>query len=276
MAHDPWRHGIQVYAAPFPMDDFSLMTEQHQPQQPIATSNNNNSNAYAAGGGEQDAVDANAGPGTVIITTSSNEVANWSNDNSVESIVGPAAGTAGEAVVVGRHTRRNDSNMTDGSGQGDYDNHDDDDEEQKLLPSTNNRRLHQQQQQTAGMTTTTITSSLSSFKGVPIRRIRHTEVVLVDDVCIAYGRHWLRLRWPGHKGGFAGYIALGKVNEPLPWQISNSLRGTCTTTLGFVPPLSPPLLSHLGYFFCQKMRRERVHMCFHLSRSHSLNRDFFF
>ena len=49
--------------------------------------------------------------------------------------------------------------------------------------------------------------------GVPVRRIRHAEVVLVDDVCIAYDRHWLRLRWPGSKGGFAGYVALGKVDE---------------------------------------------------------------
>lgn len=49
--------------------------------------------------------------------------------------------------------------------------------------------------------------------GLPVRRIRHAEVVLVDDVCIAFDRHWLRLRWPGKKGGFAGYVALGKVNE---------------------------------------------------------------
>lgn len=55
---------------------------------------------------------------------------------------------------------------------------------------------------------------LESLKfGLPVRRIRHAEVVLVDDVCIAYDRHWLRLRWPGRKGGFAGYVALGKVNE---------------------------------------------------------------
>jgi hypothetical protein len=62
--------------------------------------------------------------------------------------------------------------------------------------------------------------------GVEIRRIRHAEVVLVDDVCVAYERHWLRLRWPGHKGGFAGYIALGKVNEKvMPKQISDALHG---------------------------------------------------
>ena len=51
--------------------------------------------------------------------------------------------------------------------------------------------------------------------GLPIRRVRHAEVVLVDDVCIAFERYWLRLRWPGHKGGFAGYIALGKVGEKI-------------------------------------------------------------
>ena len=57
-------------------------------------------------------------------------------------------------------------------------------------------------------------SRTNSFNvGSCVRRIRHAEVVLVDDVCIAYDRHWLRLRWPGQKGGFAGYVALGKVNE---------------------------------------------------------------
>ena len=46
-----------------------------------------------------------------------------------------------------------------------------------------------------------------------IRRVRHAELVLVDDVCIAYNRYWLRLRWPGHRGGFAGYIAMRLVGE---------------------------------------------------------------
>lgn len=55
--------------------------------------------------------------------------------------------------------------------------------------------------------------SASIVTGHPIRRVRHAEIVLVDDVCIAYDRYWLRLRWPGHKGGFAGYIAMGKVAD---------------------------------------------------------------
>lgn len=49
--------------------------------------------------------------------------------------------------------------------------------------------------------------------GHAIRRVRHAEICIVDDVCIAYQRYWLKLRWPGSKGGFAGYIAMQCVNE---------------------------------------------------------------
>lgn len=51
--------------------------------------------------------------------------------------------------------------------------------------------------------------------GTSVRKIRHSEVVLVDDVCVAFARYWLRLRWPGSKGGFAGYIAMGEVQDEL-------------------------------------------------------------
>lgn len=47
--------------------------------------------------------------------------------------------------------------------------------------------------------------------GVIIRRVRHSEVVLVDQVIIMYNRYWLRLQWPGSRGGMAGYIALGTI-----------------------------------------------------------------
>lgn len=55
--------------------------------------------------------------------------------------------------------------------------------------------------------------SMESEEAVPIRRVRHAEVVIVDDVCLAFDRYWLRLRWPGHRGGFAGYIAMGLASE---------------------------------------------------------------
>lgn len=47
----------------------------------------------------------------------------------------------------------------------------------------------------------------------PVRRVRHAEVVLVDRCVVAYGRTWLRLRWPGEHGGFGGFVALSKVDD---------------------------------------------------------------
>mmetsp|Transcript_7706 Transcript_7706/g.11017 ORF Transcript_7706/g.11017 Transcript_7706/m.11017 type:complete len:784 (+) Transcript_7706:258-2609(+) len=61
-------------------------------------------------------------------------------------------------------------------------------------------------------------------KGVAIRRVRHAEVVLVDDVCVSFGRYWLRLRWPGPKGGFAGYIALGQIGSKDQEDNNNNLK----------------------------------------------------
>jgi hypothetical protein len=59
----------------------------------------------------------------------------------------------------------------------------------------------------------TATNTTAPAGGFAVRRVRHAEVVIVDDICVAYDRYWLRLRWPGQKGGFAGYIALGIVSE---------------------------------------------------------------
>ena len=33
----------------------------------------------------------------------------------------------------------------------------------------------------------------------PVRKVRHAEVVLADQCLVAYGRTWLRLRWPGEQ-----------------------------------------------------------------------------
>jgi hypothetical protein len=60
--------------------------------------------------------------------------------------------------------------------------------------------------------------------GHPIRRIRHAEIVLVDQVSICFGRYWFRLRWPGPRGGVAGFIALGLV--PLPEKVQEHITST--------------------------------------------------
>eukprot|EP00934_Nitzschia_sp_Nitz4_P006696 Nitzschia sp. Nitz4//scaffold1_size375055//338367//340604//NITZ4_000336-RA/size375055-augustus-gene-0.696-mRNA-1//1//CDS//3329541225//6686//frame0 len=59
-------------------------------------------------------------------------------------------------------------------------------------------------------------TNLETVHKPPIRRLRHSEVVIVDDFCIAFNRHWLRLRWPGSKGGFAGYVDLGSCAKLTP------------------------------------------------------------
>jgi len=56
-------------------------------------------------------------------------------------------------------------------------------------------------------------SSSTTTMATPIRRIRHAEVVLVDQCVIAYGRYWLRLKWPGEQGGHGGYVAMSKVDD---------------------------------------------------------------
>lgn len=123
--NEPWRHGIQVYAAPFPI-------------------NPKNAPITQSGGGRD----------SVVLPPSNPDVAQWQ------------------------------------TGQ-------------------------QQQQQQSQSQPQQPQTSMSHLSGMPIRRVRHAEIVLVDDVCVAFGRYWLRLRWPGHKqrDGFAGYIAMGTVSN---------------------------------------------------------------
>ncbi|KAL3940508.1 MAG: hypothetical protein SGARI_000936 [Bacillariaceae sp.] len=152
-AEEPWRHGIQVYAAPFDLVDIQSSKE------------NNNDNHDTREG-----------------------VARPAGEQSQQQQQQPAATTTANA----NNSVASSTQIIDSAAIG--------------AASVNYPRAAQ--------------------SGVEIRRIRHAEVVLVDDVCVAFERHWLRLRWPGHKGGFAGYIALGKVNDKvnLPKQISDALQ----------------------------------------------------
>jgi hypothetical protein len=142
---EPWRHGIQVYAAPFAMDEASLSDS------------------------ERDAF---------VLPASTMEATNWSSND-----------------------RETNNERTDSA---------------RTNQGANTPSISQQR----------------NASGLPIRRVRHAEVVLVDDTCVAFDRYWLRLRWPGHKGGFAGYIALGKVGQPT-WhrELSDAPQGKVTGLL---------------------------------------------
>jgi hypothetical protein len=130
---DPWRHGVQVFSAPWPI---------HATASPAVGGNNERDLVMASSSTNNGTNSSTNGEDTITLT-------NW-------------------------HTAATASN------------------------DPNESRT----------TTTTTTTRLPS-----VRRVRHAELVLVDDVCIAYNRYWLRLRWPGLKGGFAGYIAMGLISE---------------------------------------------------------------
>lgn len=151
---EPWRHGLQVYEAPFPLTDVpaNVSSQGHHVTAPhmVPTASEGNSQG-------------------------DDESAGLANDPPVRR---PRSQTRRANFGRGGHSSDVSSFTEDGNvGEG-------------------------------------VQQHIASLRfGKPVRRIRHAEVVLVDDVCIAFDRHWLRLRWPGSKGGFAGYVALGKVNE---------------------------------------------------------------
>lgn len=142
-ATEPWRHGVQVYARPFPLVQNARGGNNYNVNQ-SSFSNTNREH------GSHDISAASRSP-TIVAEAISTE----SNDDQQERI--PPS------------PPRDDE----------YQSH-------PFVPN----------------------SSLVP-KGVPIRRVRHAELVLVDEVSIHYGTYWLRLRWPGPRGGVAGYIALG-------------------------------------------------------------------
>jgi hypothetical protein len=141
MAAEPWRHGIQVYAAPFALDVAS------------SSSSDNNLNA---------------------------EQWDATNNEGIRQRHGTTTVTQENTTLAGGNRS---SQTTTGPGE-----------------------------------------PHATSTGQPIRRVRHAEVVLVDDVCMAFDRYWLRLRWPGGRGGFAGYIALGKVSEEPTWLMNDTVR----------------------------------------------------
>ena len=149
--NEPWRHGIQVYAAPFSI--------------PSAAASGLGGSGTASGSG---AADGNA-------AAASSSSSQWESQQQQQQQVSSRFSLARA--------------------------------QQQQQPGATGAPSEQQQQMLAGM---------------PIRRVRHAEIVLVDDVCVAFDRYWLRLRWPGQREGFAGYIAMGMVSDARQQQLKPS------------------------------------------------------
>jgi len=79
----------------------------------------------------------------------------------------------------------------------------------------------------------------------PVRRVRHSEVVLVDEVSVHYNKYWLRLRWPGSRGGVAGYILLGGTNS-VPNDRAQEWKDKLKGAVGGIEDYKQTLGNHSG------------------------------
>ena len=163
---EPWRHGVQVYAYPFRIDeDYALASTLRSSDDAVGR---------ASAALQPPAVAAAANP--------------RSQHPRRETTAGSGRGREAAAGEADAAVRRAGEDLKSPS--------------HSSSPNATPFRTR------GGDSSST---AVSAGLGVAVRRVRHAEVVLVDEVSEAHGRYWLRLRWPGPRGGVAGFIALGPV-----------------------------------------------------------------
>jgi len=212
---DPWRYGIQVYGAPFPIAEGD--DDGDDPVQPSSSSSNKGnhdddsspaSDAATAGGGGGGGGSTRRGGGGAL----AGETTGSSPDTA-----GAVQGSPRNDQRQHPNHRHHNHHQVGGGGGRDL-------VVATWMPDVDPRQGELQrrysQPQPASPPGTAGGGGLHHHHRhvvahPPIRRIRHAEIVLVDDVCLAHDRYWLRLRWPGRRGGFAGYVAMGRVDEVL-------------------------------------------------------------
>jgi hypothetical protein len=271
---EPWRHGIQVYARPFPVDGSdgdkpSATMNANRNDNDNSNNNNSNSNtddapshtvlreATAVASMPTTALGANVTRSLVVPTaggghdwmvgtlSSTDLMQDSRNSRNDEYSASVAASTMAQGLRQ-RRVARDTTSSSDEPGQGPF--------RQPPVSSSGSAPITTaESQQRLVLHPVRLTNPVAEMSP-PVRRIRHAEVVLVDDVCIAYGRYWLRLRWPGHHlgggggsvgitsdkdggtviggagggsitgsittqrplhAGFAGYVAMGRVRDTL-------------------------------------------------------------
>jgi len=217
---EPWRHGVQVYAYPFRIDGSTpaaagsaeTVAGAGPPAPPgattasVAATSTPGSEASpsaavffpeGAGGGRRGGTN---GPG------SGNPLLRRRRQSaSTSGTTGTAATPTTGAPALSEPSRAATAAAVASADQ--------------LSGSDQNQ---QQQQQPPSVYAEVTHRAASAGVGVAVRRVRHAEVVLADEVSASYGRYWLRLRWPGPRGGVAGYIALGVVPSSVGADESNA------------------------------------------------------
>eukprot|EP00559_Dactyliosolen_fragilissimus_P007383 CAMPEP_0184871098 /NCGR_PEP_ID=MMETSP0580-20130426/39908_1 /TAXON_ID=1118495 /ORGANISM="Dactyliosolen fragilissimus" /LENGTH=663 /DNA_ID=CAMNT_0027373597 /DNA_START=173 /DNA_END=2165 /DNA_ORIENTATION=- len=175
---EPWRHGVQVYAQPFYIQDTNSIDKQLKSRDRIKRRR------------------------SAVNSTVDGENISAFNRNATSHPVLDVHDSHHPDRPENPPTRRNN---TDDIAHG----------------KNNNPPIRVADRRVAVTTTNPSVNSIGTANfapleltgGTPIRRVRHAEIVLVDQVAVHYGRYWLRLRWPGPRGGVAGYIALGSVSS---------------------------------------------------------------
>lgn len=175
---EPWRHGLPVYALPYPIDSHDAGS--------VIGRNNSNATQGHTKTGTHAAIDINSNYRTNATTSS----------------------TATDSHVQMHQYEDEDTRYTTHTLAG----------AQNLTAS----HVNNTPQNPSSSSSSQIIGG-GIVRGLPIRRVKHAEIVLVDEISVHYGNYWLRLRWPGDRGGVAGYIALGSVNVvPIATVDSNS------------------------------------------------------
>jgi hypothetical protein len=185
---EPWRHGIPVYAEPFDLGSGSSTSTSTTK----ATDSTNDDQSQPLNVVDS-RLDIHTGTGTGTGTGTVNNNNNNTNNNN------------------NNNTNNNNNNNTNNNNN-----------------NTNNLLEHSESRTQPNSETSSMTGvgPQHNSNATAIRRIRHSEVVLVDDVVYQHNNYWLRLRWPGTKGGFAGYVCLlAHQNTILSSSSSSSMDG---------------------------------------------------
>lgn len=196
---EPWRHGIPVYGYPFPMND----------------------DAPSAG------VDTDANADVDTTTHTDTNIPNASSRTTRATTTTTTTNRDGAEVCTPSPNISSTGILREGnySQQQHNDNHNNPRDGDRPNPPSFYTRTRQMQNTNTNTNTSTIqpppapaprnTETRTNVipEAIPIRRVRHSEVVLVDEVSVHFNKYWLRLLWPGSRGGVAGYIVLGGTNS---------------------------------------------------------------
>jgi hypothetical protein len=200
---EPWKHHVHVYAVPFDVDATTANTNV----QSVPTYQDTRTSIGDSNENVKEGPTATSLPNTIMKTTP--------EDIKLESTIDtdPNPDASATSIQHAVDKTKHDTSTTSNDPQ-DIPNNTVND---NIDPTSGSNYQPVQHDNNTNPSKSPLPSSfITATPPTSIRKIRHAEIVLVDDVCVTYNHYWLRLRWPGSKGGFAGYIDMGKTSYYKP------------------------------------------------------------